>query len=79
MSEERTGAVQRPGSLREWLWCVTFGLAQSGLGNTSEIDTERGIATTTAIKQPCSVHSLSAKDANTIKRAHESDEPFKIL
>jgi hypothetical protein len=31
------------------------------------------------IKALYSVHSLSAKDANMIKRAHEGEEPVKIL
>jgi hypothetical protein len=31
------------------------------------------------IKALYSVHSLSAKDANMIKRAHEGEEPGKIL
>ena len=37
------------------------------------------MVTTTVIKLHCSVRSLNTKDANTIKRAHEDDDPAKIL
>ena len=58
----------------------TFGLTQSGL--TYRTDMEREMVMTLDSKALYSVHSLSAMDANAIKRAHEvaqGDDPVETL
>ena len=60
--------------------CGTFGLTQSCLGY--RIDMAREMAIALDSKELYCVRSLSAKDANTIERAHEAaqgNHPVKTL